>query len=236
MKFESYAQHGEDIILYCALKDVEKGFYIDVGANDPVVLSVTKAFYDRGWHGINIEPLNDVYAKLQAERPRDINLCIGCGEEHGILDLYECDMLSTFSVAEATRQKLPENKKKSHPIWTLSEVYENYCPQSTVHFCKVDVEGYEREVLLGVKDWRKFRPWIFVMEATLPRTRTTCHEQWEQILLDNDYIFAFKYGINRYYVAAEKEYLVDNFAKVNQFVAENEVWQMVWQRFKERIG
>ena len=41
MRFESYAQFFEDMILYCALKDVDKGFYIDVGANDPTYLSVT---------------------------------------------------------------------------------------------------------------------------------------------------------------------------------------------------
>ena len=101
-----------------------------------------------------------------------------------------------------------------------------------MHFCKIDVEGYEREVLEGVKDWRKFRPWIFCMESTLPCTNIPCHEQWESILLNNEYIFAFKHGINRYYVAAEREYLTDNFAKINQFAAENEVWK----KFTGRIG
>ena len=48
MRFESYAQFLEDLVLHCALKDVDKGFYIDVGANDPTDLSVTKFFYDRG--------------------------------------------------------------------------------------------------------------------------------------------------------------------------------------------
>ena len=72
MRFESYAQFLEDMVLYCALKDVDKGFYIDVGANDPTNLSVTKFFYDRGWHGINIEPLPDKCALLAEMRPRDI--------------------------------------------------------------------------------------------------------------------------------------------------------------------
>jgi len=47
--FISYAQNHEDVLLYRALKGVGKGFYIDVGANDPEEDSVTKAFYDRGW-------------------------------------------------------------------------------------------------------------------------------------------------------------------------------------------
>jgi hypothetical protein len=43
MTFVSYAQNYEDVMLYRALKGVERGFYIDVGAMDPIVDSVTKA-------------------------------------------------------------------------------------------------------------------------------------------------------------------------------------------------
>ena len=52
MRFESYAQEWEDLILYIILKNIRGGFYIDIGANDPIELSVTKAFYDMGWSEI----------------------------------------------------------------------------------------------------------------------------------------------------------------------------------------
>jgi hypothetical protein len=51
-----YAQHGEDRSLAGLLGRRRRGFYIDVGAWDPVQDSVTKHFYDRGWRGINVEP------------------------------------------------------------------------------------------------------------------------------------------------------------------------------------
>ena len=35
MPFISYAQNYEDVILWRALRDVEQGFYVDVGAADP---------------------------------------------------------------------------------------------------------------------------------------------------------------------------------------------------------
>jgi hypothetical protein len=57
MRFISYAQNNEDVLLWRALGHVQDGFYIDVGASDPVEHSVTRAFYDAGWRGINIEPL-----------------------------------------------------------------------------------------------------------------------------------------------------------------------------------
>ena len=64
------------------------------------------------------------------------------------------------------------------------------------------------------------------MEATLPGTNIPCHDKWEDLLLGNDYIHAFQFEINRYYVAAEKEYLRYNFAKINQFVAQNQIAKM----------
>ena len=219
MRFESYAQYLEDLILYCALKDVDEGFYIDVGANDPTDMSVTKFFYDRGWRGINIEPLPDKCALLAEMRPRDINLCVGLGAERGKLDMFEGGMGSTFmeEFAPATEHKRTKN------ILTLSEVYDRYCPNQDVHFCKIDVEGYERQVLEGVTDWQKFRPWIFAIESTLPGTETPCYDKWENILLAHDYIPATQIFINRYYVDAEREYLLRNFTKIDQFVKQNEI-------------
>ena len=211
------------MVLYCALKDVDKGFYIDVGANDPTNISVTKAFYDRGWHGINIEPLPDKCALLAEMRPRDINLCIGLGAERGKLEIFEADMSSTFLAEFSGNSK----HKRQKNVLTLSEIYDTYPPPSQdVHFCKIDVEGYERQVLEGINDWRKFRPWIFAMESTIPGTGIPCHDKWESILLDNDYVLAFQLSINRYYVDMNREHLLYNFAKIPQFVAQNQIVKM----------
>ena len=48
-----------------------RGFYVDVGAADPEELSVTRAFYERGWSGINVEPRDEYFEKLILARPRD---------------------------------------------------------------------------------------------------------------------------------------------------------------------
>ena len=58
----SFAQNCEDVILWRALKHVKKGCYIDIGAWDPVVDSVSMFFYTQGWRGIHAEP-NPFYAK-----------------------------------------------------------------------------------------------------------------------------------------------------------------------------
>ena len=165
------------------------------------------------------------------KRPRDINLCIGLGKETGKINLIGDGFGATFSDEVSKKFNAPVRRLKK--ILTLSEVHERYCdPKQDINFCKIDVEGFEREVLEGIKDWTKFRPWIFAIEATLPGTNIPCHDKWETILLDNDYILAFNFGINRYYIDIEREYLLQGFQKIGQFVAQNEIVKMTMQRMK----
>jgi hypothetical protein len=94
----------------------------------------------------------------------------------------------------------------SVPVTTLAHVCDRHVRQ-TIDFLKIDVEGYEREVLEGA-DWSRFRPRIVVIEATRPSTSVPAHEEWEPILLAADYLFAFFDGLNRYYVRAEDKHLI----------------------------
>jgi hypothetical protein len=108
-----YSRDCIDLILFHVLRDVKEGVYVDVGANDPWDGSVTKLFYDRGWSGINIEPLKDCHARLQADRPRDVNLCIGAGDREGEFELYGNNGMATMDKALAKAGAPP-------PQWSWS--------------------------------------------------------------------------------------------------------------------
>ena len=84
----SYAQNFEDVMLWRALKNVKNGFYVDVGAGRPELDSVTKHFYEQGWHGINIEPHSEDFLLLAAARPRDVNLNIAIGPQKWTENTY----------------------------------------------------------------------------------------------------------------------------------------------------
>ncbi len=79
----SYAQRGEDVVLDRVFGQQPAGFYADVGANDPIVDSVTQHFYVKGWSGINIEPLPDPFRRLAEARPKDINLNLAVSDRKG---------------------------------------------------------------------------------------------------------------------------------------------------------
>ena len=223
-RFLSYSQELEDLILYYVLKDVQNGFYIDVGANDPWNISVTKTFYERGFRGINVEPLKCEYNELVEDRPRDINLCVGAGDKEGELFLSGEGVGS--SVVGNNGDILLKGGQKI-PITTLSKICETYCDHNQIiHFCKIDVEGFEKEVLLGM-DFKKYRPWIFVIEATEPGTSIPSYDKWEHILLDNEYELAYSYGINRYYVDKHLQGIRDKFVAVDILLKEYNVYVSV---------
>jgi FkbM family methyltransferase len=124
----SYSQHGEDIHLSWLFPDKTDGFYVDVGANDPTFLSVTKHFYDRGWSGVNVEPVPSLCEKLRAERPRDLNLNIGISNREGALTFYESPSIqgwSTFSpkvAAERCRRGL-SLVERTIPVLSLNDLF-----------------------------------------------------------------------------------------------------------------
>jgi FkbM family methyltransferase len=214
MTFISYAQNLEDVLLWRALGHIAGGFYIDVGANDPVEDSVTKAFYDAGWRGINIEPMPQFHHALLEQRPRDTSLAIAAGASDGELTLYDVPAIRGWAspdagVAEAHRAEGYEVVELTVPVRTLAAVCAGHV-QGEIHFLKIDVEGFEGEVLRGM-DFARWRPWILVIEATLPNSRETSHESWEQLVTGQRYRYAWFDGLNRYYVAEEHAELMAAF-------------------------
>lgn len=177
-KFITFSQVLEDLILFCVFYDIKKGFYIDIGANDPNSNSVTKAFYLRGWNGINIEPLPDKFKALLFNRKRDINLNICVGKDEGIGTLYIQGGLSTM-IKQYIRKKKFINVK----INSMRNICRKYVRNNKqLQFVKIDVEGGERDVLLGY-DFENYRPKVFCIEATNPGTLIPSHQLWEEILL-----------------------------------------------------
>ena len=220
MPFISYAQNYEDVILWRALRDVEQGFYVDVGAADPRDDSVTNAFYERGWSGINIEPLDEYFARLVQARPRDTNLKLAVGREAAVraLHAFPGTGLSTLDGEIGARHQAAgfSGSELLVPVLTLTKILED-CAPAAIHFLKIDVEGTEAEVLEGL-NLERFRPWVIVIEATAPNfvtevlssSRSTGN--WEHLIIDHGYGFAYFDGLNCFYVADEVAALKERMA------------------------
>jgi FkbM family methyltransferase len=212
----SYAQRYEDMHLLRAFGAQAGGFYIDIGAGHPVYDNVSFAFYLRGWRGITVEP-NPWLAQLsEAVRPRDIRVASLVGEKEGQAAYYLVDDfhgLSTTIEAHARAAESEYGKRSrvlAKPVTTLRALCEQHAP-TAIEFLKIDVEGAERDVLLG-GDWQRYRPKVIVLEALAPVSLKPAWNGWEPLLLHSGYGFAYFDGLNRYYVAAEHAALAGRLA------------------------
>ena len=217
----SYAQNFEDVVLWRVFHGVTDGFYVDVGAFHPEIDSVTKWFYDQGWSGVNIEPVPDSFAVLEKARPRDRNLRAAAGASSGIAQLTVFP--ASAALSSLYPSQTPAIDQFSHEtiqvdVWPLREILEPY-RHRPIHFLKIDAEGSERDVLLGM-DFTHARPWVIVVESTAPMVkelsgsrrpeRTSC--QWNDVLEANGYQLAHFDGLNDFYVASEKRELAPELA------------------------
>ena len=240
MTLISYAQNHEDILLWRALKNIENGFYIDVGASDPFEDSVTQLFYERNWRGINIEPSLKSYQRLCQERTLDINLCCAVGDCQGKTTFYDIPTrgwsTSDSKVGEFYRQKGENVTLREVEILCLNSILESH-QKPSIHFLKIDVEGSEKSVLKGL-NLSVFRPWVLLVEAISPIDQTASYEEWEPQVLNSGYRFVYFDGLNRFYIAEEHyEELKQAFAYppnvLDDFVSSSVIhWQTQAQQWQ----
>lgn len=209
----SYAQNFEDVILWRALKDVRNGFYIDIGAQEPVFDSVSLAFYEHGWRGVHVEPSSTFAHALREARPDETVIEAFVGGENGVVQFYEIPEtgLSTGDRDLADKHAadgltVVPKTISSIPLAKILETYRD----REVHWLKIDVEGYEAAV---IDSWlpSTVRPWIVVVEATIPRSQTPSFESWEPTLLGLGYDFVYFDGLNRFYLSHSHLQLAEAF-------------------------
>jgi FkbM family methyltransferase len=200
----SFSQNGEDVVLRRAFRDLGRpGFYVDVGACHPTEDSVTLHFYERGWRGINVEPDEALLAALAHGRPRDVNLRAAVGRARGQAVFQATGVRGHGTLdPDLARARAGNAEGVRVPVLTLPDLIDLYGPEDReVAFLKVDVEGWEAEVLAS-GDWERHRPVIILVEAVDEEGRPT-HETWEPALLASRYCFALFDGLNRFYVREE---------------------------------
>jgi hypothetical protein len=95
------------------------------------------------------------------------------------------------------------------PMTTLATITRQL-DGADVQFLKIDVEGAERDVLLG-GEWRAFRPRVILLEAIKPKlpgcdiySYEPAWFEWEGLLFKNGYEFGLFDGLNRYYYRREE--------------------------------
>ena len=206
----SFSQNFEDVYIYRAFSEITDGFYIDAGAFDPLVDSVTKMFYDLGWSGINLEP-GPTFPSL-ACRIRDLNLPYALTDKEGKIEYYY--NASDPGTSTTAQSNMPSESSYQQPYdvvsMTLTSLVKAHAPDRHIHFLKLDIEGSEWDVLRST-DWHVIRPELIIVESSKPYTNIRRDQGWAEHMKSFDYEEVFFDGINTYYLRKESLFRRDAF-------------------------
>lgn len=212
--FISYAQNFEDVILNRIFRDKKNGFYIDVGANHPIYDSVTMTFYERGWRGINIEPMPSQFELFVKDRPRDINLNFAISDQEKELDFFDLKGTGFSTLDKEIAMSLIEEKKLELDVYKVeTRSLLSVCLEFVniqIDFLKIDVEGWE-EYVINSNDWQRFRPTVVIVEATFPGKPEYKQTNIPKILESHHYRKVYFDGLNDFYLAEESNELIEHF-------------------------
>lgn len=215
MSVISYAQNFEDVILWRIFKDVRNGFYIDVGAQHPIIDSVSYLFYENGWRGVHIEPISEYANLLRSFRPDEDVLQMAVSSKSEAIEFFEFDGTGLSTGKKEIAGKWIESGREARNITvetiSMDELLEKY-KETTIHWLKIDIEGAEFD---AISSWRnsRVRPRIIVVESTDPGSSHESFEKWDPLLIEKGYIFFYFDGLNRFYVDSQFEELIKNKIK-----------------------
>ncbi len=203
-----YSQAGETVAIRDLLqkRKGEKGFFIEIGANDGVTVSATFGLMMNGWSGLSVEANPSVFERLQKNLkkfPKVKTVCVAVAPEKGTIKLYYGNndsqgLLSTISTESSVwfekHRSLDFIDVTAIPLTELLEEQEvPLCPDLLV----IDTEGMDYEILLTL-NFQKYRPKLIVTEDYQPKNAMKF-----RMLEQAGYTFTRQVGCNTFWLSTQ---------------------------------
>jgi len=154
----------QEMRLIAAFFGNRKGYFVEVGANEPRERSQTWHLEQAGWTGVLIEPQPALAAKLRAARSAQVFAVACSSPDHAgkTLPLHVAGPLSALDRERMAPGASPETVIDV-PVRTLDSVLEEAGSPPGFDFLSIDVEGHEIEVLRGF-DIARWHPRLILLE------------------------------------------------------------------------
>jgi FkbM family methyltransferase len=140
------------------------GFFVDIGANDPVLHSQSLVLEQRGWTGILVEPLPEKAAELRSRRKAQVYE-VACSSPENDGKLLAFHVAGIYSTLLTQSVAVGAVRTGQIMVWgaTLDSVLHKANAPTPIDYASIDVEGHEIAVLEGF-DLKHWRPRLLVVE------------------------------------------------------------------------
>ncbi|NWG24264.1 MAG: FkbM family methyltransferase [Pseudorhodoplanes sp.] len=183
------------------------GYFVEVGANDPVKESQSWHLEQLGWAGVLIEPLPELAARLRETRKASVFevACSSPQRAGSVMTLHIAGAYSSFDPRLSVTGVRPERTIQV-PVRTLNDVLEEAGAPSPIDLLSIDVEGHELEVLKGF-DLARWQPRLILLEDHV--TNLAKHHY----MLRAGYRLMRRTGLNSWYVPRHAKPRLDALAR-----------------------
>jgi FkbM family methyltransferase len=165
------------------------GFFVEVGANDPLLGSQSWRFEQAGWTGILIEPQPDLAERLRRTRRARVvaAACSSPANSGGSVTLYLSGWHSSLKPELVVTGVAPHGAIEV-PARTLDDILIEAEAPIPIDFVSIDVERHQLEVLRGF-NLPHWRPRLLLIEdhvTDLATHRRLTHEGYRLIRRTGD--------------------------------------------------
>ena len=207
-----YSQFGEDIILKgFILRNINNGFYVDVGCYHPKKHSNTYKLYKRGWRGINIDLDRLKIKAFDWVRPQDHNVTAAISDQKSTVKVYSFGHYSLVStIDEQTALKNVDNIKSTREVETktLNEIIEKSpFAGRQIDLLTIDAEGHDLNVLKSL-DFKTYKPKLVIVESHLMNIDQIMETEMYQLLKGRGYYLINWVGFSLFFTFPDNHLLM----------------------------
>ena len=157
----------EDLIILNYFKDINDGYYVDVGCYHPLHLSNTFLLHKKGWNGVNIDISEYTIDLFNYLLPIDTNINTAVTNFDGSTKFYyqkKLSQLSSIKKNTATKRMQGKIDEKEIKAYKLSTILSNTkYRHKKINFLNIDAEDSDFDVLCSI-DFKIYRPDMICVE------------------------------------------------------------------------
>jgi len=171
------------------------GFYVDVGANDPVLDSQSWHLEQRGWTGLLVEPDPDCCRRLREQRTGTVveKACSSPANAGQQLLLRRAGPHSTVEEQPIARGTPVPAETVAVACDTLDHILQEHGVRPGFDLLSVDIEGHELVALSGF-DFARWQPRLVLLEDHVT------HLAKHRLMSAAGYQLVLRTGLNAWYV------------------------------------